>query len=450
MDREDPNGATLSAGTGVSSERPEPKEPPKPPKPEDDPRFQAMEEISNRLVVERAQEIGVSPESMGLTSDAVAKAKEDLAEIAKLSPQEEEPEPVAEKPTPKEEKRTEAPKSLDEEKLRVIDSSEDIPLETLDLIAAAKSVEEVLEIEGKISPRKPIETEELVEVKIRGKVTKVPLKDVIAGYQKTEAADQYLSEASQSRKETAEALKEAKRMKEELDTLLKTPPKPEAPQHTPQPVVEPPPKDASIDPSKVKGWVHAIQYGDEDEGTKAMTEWQNELIRITRQRPPQMVDSSKRDDEVRSTVRQEMATAEIRGRFFTEFKDIVEDPDLFGIVNRKVDERLQKGDNGLDYDVYKQVGREVQDWWKKGKGAKAEGPDNGSPPKPEPQADVSLRLKEVIEDRRKKKLELDTLTGVQMRSGGSTEEELSEDQARRKALAETAGARGQSFTPPGY
>jgi hypothetical protein len=214
------------------------------------------------------------------------------------------------------------------------------------LDAIAGDVEEPV-VEGEIVEEQPIEEVEVVadpepipepepesvkpatiRLKIDGEEREVSQDELIEygkrAMQKELAADKRLEEATR-------LLNEARQ------------------QTTPQPS-----KDAA--PTVDAGMVKAIQYGTEEEAAQALSD----LMGRGKATPEQI------DNVVSQKVAAILTQKEISTRFTTEFAEIAQDDDLYGIAAMKVQRRLDAGEPNT-WDTYAAVGKELSEKYGKPK-----------------------------------------------------------------------------------
>jgi len=162
------------------------------------------------------------------------------------------------------------------------------------------------------------------KIKVNGKELELSASELIARAQKVEAADQYLNEAAQLRRQAIEQV---------------TPPVP------------------SVEDARAKAvedrraLVRAIQMGSEDEAMAALEQLQNAG------RQPQLSQ-----DDLARTVDERLTFKEAVSRFETEYKDILSDPELRAMALQKDQQALASGDKRAYWERYSAIGNEVRAW----------------------------------------------------------------------------------------
>lgn len=109
--------------------------------------------------------------------------------------------------------------------------------------------------------------------------------------------------------------------------------------------------DPELD-KKLSGWVSKIQYGSEDEGKEALKE-------ILTQGRGNSATPVKEDDVVEKVERR-LVLKGIRQKFETEFKDLIEDPELYEITRARVNKALSSGQPNT-WETYEVAGQAVRE-----------------------------------------------------------------------------------------
>jgi hypothetical protein len=195
------------------------------------------------------------------------------------------------------------------------------------------------EKDEQVPPEKPGqeagEPEQTVKVVVDGQEREVPLSKVLdAGkrtFQKESAADRRLEEATR---------------------LLN-----EARQRAPQPPVQPPVQDAEEEETDLSSVVKAIQYGTEEEAAEALKKVLGAGQRKAAPTPDQVAEiaiNRMRDEQI---LQQFLQPPDKGG-----FKDLTDDPYLYGQCVARVNLKRANGDTRTGFDLYKEVGDEVRAW----------------------------------------------------------------------------------------
>jgi len=173
-------------------------------------------------------------------------------------------------------------------------------------------------------PEKP----QMVTVKVDGEEKEVPLSDVIARYQKGEAADRRLEEAARLKKEA------------ELLRAQPTPPK----------------QDAEEEPQITRAeLIKALQYGTEEEAAEALEKYEAQ----GRKQPTFDLEKHYAEIERRLDARKREDAWKV------DNKDIADDPNLYGMVFQRTAQRIQSGETRDVFEVATEEAEAVREWMKK-------------------------------------------------------------------------------------
>lgn len=185
-------------------------------------------------------------------------------------------------------------------------------------IAAEKTTQESAQ------KKEPEEKSEKYKIKVNGRELELTQQELIERAQKVEAADEYLKDA-------AKKLREAEEKTTSADAQLS------------KDVV-----DAELE--ERRALVRAIQIGTEEEAMAAIEKLQSRTV------------PSVSADDVARKVDERLTFNEAVSRFQTEYKDLVADPVLFGIVLQRDKDLLAQGDKRGYWERYEAVGKEVRVW----------------------------------------------------------------------------------------
>ena len=413
-----------------------------PPKPEEDPRFNLVEEIAAKLDEARSKELSpVGPEE----------------ETPAARPSQEKQQAPTKEPEEPYELKVE--REVYEKKLSLINAHEDIPLETLDKISAASTMDELKKIEQELSKEptqesktEAAEREEYFEVVINGKRRRVTKDELIAHYQKTEAADEYLEKARAAKSEAERLKKELEELKKQLYVQQSAAQVPRAaPQAQPAEGKVPAPQ---IDEAKLADMAKRLAYGDEEEYKKVLKEWTEAVLQNIRPAigaPGSTGHGLLTEEQARQIARieaeRQLAVKAIQARFFSEYSDLAQDQILFELVNKRAEEKIAAGRDPYDWDTYDEAAKEIKAWryGEKTQAREREGKSASTT------YDLPKKVQEAIEERRRKKLQLDVIEGAKSaQHAGSRREPMTEEEMRREALLETAKARLHTNIGTGY
>lgn len=202
--------------------------------------------------------------------------------------------------------------------------------------------------EKKEKPPEPTDEEdELIIDGAKQKVTKSKIYDTgKRALQKELAADKKLEEAGRRAQEIVTA---AQQEAENIRTGKTRPSEGDKPSDADE-------RTATLDDpdfdKKLSGWVSKIQYGSEDEGKQALKE-------ILMQGRGSTATPVKEDDVI-DKVERRLFLKGIRQRFDADFKDLMEDPELFEITRSRVNKALQSGEPNT-WETYEAVGQAVRE-----------------------------------------------------------------------------------------
>lgn len=272
------------------------------------------------------------------------------------------------------------------------------------------------------------EEEEMIKLVVDGAEQEVPLSRVVdAGkrtLQKETAADKRLEEATRLRKTAEELLAQAQKR---ADT---SPEKKQVDGDKAQPQLT----DAEFK-AKKKGWIQAIQYGEEAEaealdemmdfmgrGTTAATS-KDEVSKIVKEYLEER-EQVQRQSKWSGILKKFTAPVEEGG-----FSDLAEDPYLKNEVGKLVAQKIAAGE-GDEWETYEAAGKEIR-----------KRREEALNPTPKPSKKTTVDL----EERRAKKTGIDTVSGVNAKNKGkeSSEAEKTEEESRAEAIQDIMKARGQ-------
>lgn len=291
-------------------------------------------------------------------------------------------------------------------------SDEDEELEQVDKLKEEKETEE-----------SSIEEDETLI--IDGEQKKVPKSQIYdtgkRALQKELAADKRLEEASRLKKQAEEMLNEARQ-------------KTESPSKTEEgaPAKTQEERDAAFK-EKRAALIHAIQYGEEEEASKAIDDLFTSLQGTSQAIPEDKIkEQVEKALEDRENKRKQEAAEQIRQKFFAPadqggFGDIwMRGREYQDAINKAINKRLENKEPN-SWETYEAAGKEVRASFEQ---------------KEQPQTEIKLD-----EERRKKKKDTDTVkpAKVKEQTPQPTEQEQNEDDARKAALNEIAKARGQTI-----
>lgn len=215
--------------------------------------------------------------------------------------------------------------------------------------------------EGSSEDAQDKEDEEFEVLNVKGEEIKVPKSKVYEtgkrSLQKDMAAAKNLQEAS---KLLDNAKFEAQRIIDEAKALMAQK-SVEANQHS-QNAKRP---YAEQIRTKTRELIETIQYGDSDEAAEALAK----ILELGTQTDSGNAQPSLSDLDVSTTVEKVLDKREVTEKFYAPpdqggFSDLRDDPDLFQMVNNKVNEKLRAGAPNK-WATYQQAGDEVRNWVKK-------------------------------------------------------------------------------------
>lgn len=232
--------------------------------------------------------------------------------------------------------------------------------------------------------------EEFETLNVKGEEVKVSKSKVYEtgkrSLQKDMAADKKLEEAG---KILDDAKFEAQRIIDEAKLLLAQKPidQDQHPQNTKRP-------DAEAIRAKTRELIETIQYGDSDEAAEALAK----ILELGVQTDGGNQRPNLSDVDVSTTVEKVLDKREVTDKFYSPpdqggYSDLLDDPDLFQMVNNKVNEKLKAGAPNK-WATYQKAGDEVRDWVKKISGGDKESDDSNK--------DLSTS-KDDLQERREKK-----------------------------------------------
>lgn len=181
-------------------------------------------------------------------------------------------------------------------------------------------------------------------------------------------------------------------------------------------------KDPNLD-HKLSDWVSKIQYGSEEEGKEAL----RQILMQGRGNTP--ATQAIKEEDVIEKVEQKLALKEIRKQFTKEFSDLVEDPELYGIVVMRVNAALTGGKPNA-WETYQEIGNAVRERYVRHETITTEDEKTKTQDKP-----INL------EQRREKKRSIDTLKPASGRT--TTVESPMENPNPSATIAEIRKARHQ-------
>ena len=266
--------------------------------------------------------------------------------------------------------------------------------------------------------------EEMVKLVVDGTEQEVPLSKVMdAGkrtLQKETAADKRLEEATSLKKSAEQLLADARK---------KTGQAPGADDGAGE---KPQVKDDEFK-AKKKTWIQAIQYGEEAEAEKALDEMMDVMGRgsttVTSKEDLSTLVKQALDEREQQEVQKGLE--KIRSKFNSSkdeggFDDLAGSPYLMDEVSKLVDERLKDGAPNV-WETYEAAGTEIRT-------------RRETAVKPAGKVKV-----DDLSEKRRRKAGIDNVSGVGAKSTSSktTDEEVSEEDARASAVREIMQKRGQ-------
>jgi hypothetical protein len=186
--------------------------------------------------------------------------------------------------------------------------------------------EEVLDTDAEleaIAPP-PVEAQPKFKIKVNGKEIELTQDELIIRAQKVEAADAYLAEAVRVRKAQYDAVNQQQQQLPDQDAIA-----------------------AAED--EERAMVRALQMGTEEEAVAAIRKLKSNAPSVTA-------------DDISRTVDERLTFKEAARLFQDEYKDVMADPVLRGLVLQKDQALLNAGDRRDYLERYREVGEEVRAW----------------------------------------------------------------------------------------